>query len=120
MNTSVKAVLSTLRESSQSEFVFPSSKKKGSHITYIRKAFTTAVKEAGIKNFRFHDLRYTFGTRAADGGVEIVSISGTKPALSGKVFGCRRRVSAVTASGSASLGQLPFRRLRSIFVHRPG
>jgi integrase len=75
MNTRVKAVLLTLKETSKSRFVFPSSKKKGSHITYIRKAFNTAVKEAGITNFRFHDLRHTFGTRAADGGVEMTAIA---------------------------------------------
>jgi integrase len=75
MNATVKAVLLNLRETSQSEFLFPSPRKNGSRITYIRKSFNTALAEAGIKNFRFHDLRHTFGTRAADGGVEMTAIA---------------------------------------------
>jgi len=29
---------------------------------------------AGITDFRFHDLRHTFGTRLADAGVDVVKI----------------------------------------------
>ncbi|HSE96869.1 MAG TPA: tyrosine-type recombinase/integrase, partial [Blastocatellia bacterium] len=35
------------------------------------------VKDAGIKNFRFHDLRHTFGTRAADSGAPLTAILDT-------------------------------------------
>ena len=71
----MKAFLLKLKETSQSEFLFPSPKKEGSRITDIKKAFNAAVKEAGIKDFHFHDLRHTFGTRAADGGVEMTAIA---------------------------------------------
>ena len=38
------------------------------------KAFSTACRQAGITDFRFHDLRHTFGTRLADAGVDVVKI----------------------------------------------
>lgn len=41
----------------------------------IRTAFTNACERAGIKDFTFHDLRRTFGTRLLERGVDIVTIS---------------------------------------------
>jgi integrase len=35
---------------------------------------SAACREAGITDFRFHDLRHTFGTRLADAGVDVVKI----------------------------------------------
>ena len=32
----------------------------------IKKAWVTALEKANIKNFRFHDLRHTVGTRLAE------------------------------------------------------
>src|SRR6185369_6432170 len=33
-----------------------------------------ACREASITDFRFHDLRHTFGTRLAEAGVDVVKI----------------------------------------------
>ena len=41
----------------------------------IRTAFYNACARAGIKDFTFHDLRRTFGTRLLENGVDIVTIS---------------------------------------------
>ncbi|KAA0259374.1 hypothetical protein FHQ18_00415 [Deferribacter autotrophicus] len=38
--------------------------KTGKPFTDIKKGFTNALKRAGIADFRFHDLRHTFGTYA--------------------------------------------------------
>jgi integrase len=35
----------------------------------VRKRFKEAVKAAGVRDVRFHDLRHTFGTRMAGAGV---------------------------------------------------
>ena len=35
----------------------------------MRKRFKQAVKAAGVRDVRFHDLRHTFGTRMAAVGV---------------------------------------------------
>jgi len=37
----------------------------------FRKAFTGAVKRAGIKDFRFHDLRHTFASYAVMNGMDL-------------------------------------------------
>lgn len=41
----------------------------------LRSNFKDAVKKAGIKDFRFHDLRHTFATRLVQKGVKIYDIS---------------------------------------------
>ena len=37
-------------------------------------ACRSALREAGITDLRFHDLRHTFGTRAVDGGASISAV----------------------------------------------
>jgi len=43
-----------------------------------KNSFASACGEAGITDFRFHDLRHTFGTRLADAGVDVVKIKELK------------------------------------------
>jgi integrase len=46
----------------------------GTRFTDVKKSFSAACRKAGITDFRFHDLRHTFGTRLADAGVDVVKI----------------------------------------------
>ena len=41
----------------------------------LDREFWKALKRAGIENFRFHDLRHTFGTRLIQSGVDIYTVS---------------------------------------------
>ncbi|MCF6155365.1 MAG: site-specific integrase [Candidatus Brocadia sp.] len=41
----------------------------------LRRAFSIAIKKAGIHDFHFHDLRHTFATRLAQRGIDIYKIS---------------------------------------------
>ena len=58
---------------SNSEYVFinPETNKPYKD---IKKAFSTVLKNANIKNFRFHDLRHTVATRMVESGTDLVVV----------------------------------------------
>jgi integrase len=74
MNKRAREELLELRQSSDNEYLFPG-RKKGSSLGDIKKAFNAACREANIEGFRFHDLRHTFGTRAASAGVALTAVA---------------------------------------------
>jgi integrase len=41
----------------------------------IKSRFDKAKREAGIRDFRFHDLRHTAATRMADGGADAFALA---------------------------------------------
>jgi integrase len=53
-----------------SEWVFPSIKGEGGMYRVNNHGWKTAIKAAGLP-IRFHDLRHTFGERAADAGIPL-------------------------------------------------
>ena len=74
MEPIVRSVLLELREvAGDLEYVFVNP-DTGTRYTEVKKSFASACREAGISDFRFHDLRHTFGTRLADAGVDVVKI----------------------------------------------
>lgn len=62
MNRTVRELLLSLARTGG--YVFPSP-QTGGRLVDLKKGFSRALEEAGIKNFRFHDLRHTFATRLA-------------------------------------------------------
>ncbi|MEP7342253.1 MAG: site-specific integrase [Acidobacteriota bacterium] len=74
MNQIVKESLLDLRQTCKGKYVFESQKKPGHPIMEPKKAFNSALKDAGIENFRFHDLRHTAGTRLAEAGADAFTI----------------------------------------------
>ncbi len=54
----------------QGEYVFINP-DTGSPYVDIRESFNNACKKAGIKNFRFHDLRHTVATRLVEKGIDL-------------------------------------------------
>jgi integrase len=76
LNSTSRSLLNELvskaeQNSQQHLFTNP---KTGKPYTTIKTAWNTACELAGILNLRFHDLRHTFGTRAADAGVPLPAI----------------------------------------------
>lgn len=66
------AVCDTLRRlPRKGEFVFSPA---GTRISSVVHAFQTALKRAGIENFRFHDLRHTFASHAVMSGMDIPTL----------------------------------------------
>ena len=59
----------------RSEYVFTTPfTEQGSQIIDIKKGFKTALKKAGIKDFRFHDLRHTFASHLIMAGVDLTTV----------------------------------------------
>lgn len=58
-----------------SDYVFPSRQgtRKG-HLFDLRKPFERACREAGIENFRVHDLRHTFASMAVMSGASLYDV----------------------------------------------
>ena len=57
---------------SDSEFVFL--RRTGQRFKSVRRRFQTALKRAGILNFRFHDLRHTFASHFVMSGGERLTL----------------------------------------------
>lgn len=62
INTDLEACFKSMRKQQefQSEYIFPDD--SGKHLLDIRKGFNSALKRAGINDFRPHDLRHTFAS----------------------------------------------------------
>ena len=66
------AEFTELYNSRKGEYVFTDS--KGKSFGDIKKSFLTAIKKANITDFRFHDLRHTFGSHLVMQGVNIRTV----------------------------------------------
>lgn len=78
MTDSVYSILSSMSKVQNiSGYVFSNPETgKPWHLRTISREFSEACKEAGLKTFRFHDLRHTTGTRLGEAGKDIRTIAG--------------------------------------------
>lgn len=67
----IQAVLD--RAENNTEFIFPSTQKKGSPIGDVRPTLRRLSKLLGVE-FKCHDLRRTFATRASEVGIDYLTI----------------------------------------------
>jgi integrase len=75
MNAKVRETMSDLQQvNGEHEFVF-TNPKTGVKLVELKTGFRAACKEAGIQDFRFHDLRHTTGTKLADAGTDAFAIA---------------------------------------------
>lgn len=72
INNTLYQELLSLFEKAKSEFVFTDS--NGLPFGDIKKSFSAAVKRAGLENFRFHDLRHTFGSYLVMQGADLKTV----------------------------------------------
>jgi len=74
-------ILTDMRQSATGKYLFPSATSASGHIEDFHRPWYALLKRAGITDFRFHDIRRTFGSYQA--------ISGASLQIIGKSLGHR-------------------------------
>jgi integrase len=72
MNEIVQKTIIGVLKNPESQYIFCN--KDGKPYGNVRKSFFTALKKAGITNFRFHDLRHTFASQLVMSGVDLNTV----------------------------------------------
>jgi integrase len=72
MNQNLYEELMALSRNPNGDYIFSDS--NGRPFGDIKKGFSAALKRAGIEDFRFHDLRHTFGSYLVMKGVDIRTV----------------------------------------------
>ena len=70
------------------EYLFPARRGNGGHISDPRQSWSTIKKEAGLEDFRIHDLRHSFASFLASSGQSLIVIGAllghTQPATTAR------------------------------------
>lgn len=77
MNDTVVETLQELKEKTAAfSYVFAhrNGRNRGRPIMDVKNSFATACKEAGVKNFRWHDMRHTFASWLVMRGVSLAAV----------------------------------------------
>ena len=72
MNRIVERLHVNIKERYISEYVFCN--ESGGQVRNIRTGFKNSLRRAGIKDFRFHDLRHTFASHLVMSGVDLNTV----------------------------------------------
>jgi integrase len=73
LNEQAKALLSDLKQNSQSDFVFPS-RNQTKPLCELRRSLNQLVQIAGIQPLRVHDLRHCFASICVQNGVPLLQV----------------------------------------------
>ncbi|MBI5598824.1 MAG: site-specific integrase [Deltaproteobacteria bacterium] len=72
INQTLREILSALVRRIGSPYVFTDG--EGRRYRDVKRSFASACRRAGIKDFRFHDLRHTFASQLVMAGVDLTTV----------------------------------------------
>ena len=99
MNAKTREELLRLQASSKGLFLFPG-RKEGASLSDIKRPFNAACDRAGIKDFRFHDLRHTCASYLAQNGATLLEVADV---LGHKTMAMVKRYAHLTVKSKAAL-----------------
>jgi integrase len=73
INATLQEILAGMIRRLDVPFVFTSN-KTGDRYGNLQRSFNTACRRAGIKDFRFHDLRHTFSSQLVMAGIDLTTV----------------------------------------------
>jgi len=74
LNKNLKGVLKSVTRRLDVPYVFFDS-ANGKPYKNIKHSFKSALKKAGIKDFKFHDLRHTYASHLTMAGIDLTTVS---------------------------------------------
>jgi integrase len=75
LNTSAKSVLACRMEGLETPFLFPCETDPMRPVPKVNNAHDRAVRDSNVARFRLYDLRHTWATRAAESGIDLVTLA---------------------------------------------
>ncbi len=72
IDNTLRELFEEMPHSIESIYVFTD--RDGNPYKEVKKSFSTALKKAGISDFRFHDLRHCFASHLVMAGVDLISV----------------------------------------------
>lgn len=71
ISTATVALLTEIRKTTNSNFLFPQEENPEAHTVDIKKFWASLLKRAEISNFRVHDLRHNFASVLVSKGLSL-------------------------------------------------
>ena len=72
IDDTLSELFNSIPHSIESVYVFTD--KDGNPYKSNKRSFSTALRKAGIRDFKFHDLRHTFASHLVMAGVDLTSV----------------------------------------------
>jgi integrase len=116
LNTAAKSVLARRMEGLKAPFLFPCDTDPTRPVPKVNNAHERAVRDSKVAPFRLYDLRHTWATRAAESGIDLVTLAAFLghsrmqmvmpgiPRASGAVCGAAGAIQCGAADGGSVTG----------------